>query len=89
MAKKVMQRFHGVIGAIFSTGDGRKCETAFHVISPSHEYVILNILRFKMKSQALTGDCDYLELVENDRNINGIYFNIKKLFEINKDRMNR
>jgi len=40
-----------------------------------------------MKSQALTGDCDYLELVENDRNINGIYFNIKILFE-NKQRSN-
>lgn len=89
MAKKVMQRLHGVIGAIFSTGDGRECGTAFHVISPSHEYLILNILRFQMKTQALTGDCDYLELAENDRNIDGIYFNIKKLFEINKDRMSR
>ena len=37
----------------------------------------------------VVSDCDYLELAENDRNIDGIYFNIKKLFEINKDRMSR
>jgi len=83
MAKKISYRFNGILGAIFSTGDGNTCETGFHVISVSHEYVILNIFQFQIKQQALTGDCDYLELLKNDRNIDGIYFNIKKLFEKN------
>jgi hypothetical protein len=85
MAMKVSYRFHGIIGAIMSTGDGKSCQTGFHVISVGHEYVLLNLFQFRMKSQALTGDCDYLTLVKDQRNIDGIYFNIKKLFDKNAE----
>jgi hypothetical protein len=36
MAKKTSINFQGLFGAILDSGDGNKCETAFHVISVSH-----------------------------------------------------
>jgi hypothetical protein len=89
MAKKVAYRFHGIFGAILSTGDGETCETGYHVISVSHEYVMLNYFHSQMKQQALEGDCDYLELVKDERNIDGIYFNIKQLFEKNSENIKK
>ena len=87
MAKKVSLRFHGSFGAIMSSGDGKTCESGYHVISVSHEYVFLNMFQFRMSSQALTGDCDYLSLEKDERNIDGIYFNIKKLFDKNMENL--
>lgn len=86
MAKKVSYRFYGTVDAILSTGDGKTCKTGFHVISTSHEYVILNVFQFQLLSQALTGNCDYMQLVKDKRNIDGIYFNIQKLLEKNMEK---
>jgi len=84
MQKKVSRKFGCIMDAIMSSGDGKTCETAFHVISVGHEYVLLNLFQFEFKSQSLTGNCDYMALKKDDRNIEGIYFNIAKLFEKNK-----
>lgn len=83
MNKKVSYRFQGLFQTIMSSGDGKSCETGFHVISVSHEYVILKMSQLQFKKQFLIGDCDYLEVEKNERNIDGFYFNIKKLFEKN------
>ncbi|RTZ50476.1 DUF4919 domain-containing protein [Chryseobacterium arthrosphaerae] len=45
---------------MLASGDGMKCETAFHVISVTDEYVLLNTFQMAMKSQSLTGKCDYI-----------------------------
>jgi hypothetical protein len=84
MQQKVSRKFGGIIDAIMTSGDGKTCETAFHVISVGHEYVLLNLFEFEFESQSLTGNCDYMALEKDDRNIEGIYFNIAKLFEKNK-----
>jgi hypothetical protein len=85
---KTTYRFQGIIAAIMSTGDGKTCETGLHVISTSHEYVILNMFEFQFLSQALTSDlCDYMEVKEDERNISGIYFQIKRLWEVNDEKM--
>lgn len=81
MAKRVSFRFHGTIGAIISSGDGETCKTGFHVISTSHEYVILNLFQFQFKAQSFSDGCDYLSLIKDERNIEGVYFDVKKLFE--------
>jgi hypothetical protein len=83
MATKVSYRFQSSIGAIMSSGNGKTCETGYHVISVSHEYVLLNLLRFQTQQQSLVGDCDYLKFAKNEKNIEGIYFNIEKLFAKN------
>lgn len=87
MAKKVSYRFQGSFGAIMSSGDGRTCNSGYHVISVSHEYVFLNMFQLQMKQQSLIGDCDYLKLEKDERNIDGIYFNIEKLFAKNLENL--
>ena len=85
-AKKIEYRLQRTLGAIVSTGDGKTCATAFHVISVSHEYVILNLFQFQEESQSLSSDyCDYLTVKKDERNIDGIYFNVKKLFDTTMD----
>lgn len=83
MAKKVSNNFHGLLGAIMSSGDGLKCETSFHVISVTHEYVILNMFELENVSQSLIGNCDYLAFEKDKYKIPGLYFNVSKLQEKN------
>lgn len=84
MAMNVAMRFHGTFSAIMSSGDGKTCETAYHVLYISHEYVFLNVFEFQMESQSLINDkkhnCDYLQFIKDSRGIEGIYFNIDKPF---------
>jgi len=80
-AKKVAIRFNNILGTILSSGNGLKCETGFHVISVSDEYVLLNMLKLKRESQSLVGNCDYMSLEKGKYKMDGIYFNIEKILE--------
>jgi hypothetical protein len=87
-ANRLRYKFGMIISAIFSTGDGKTCSHGFHVINTSHEYVILNMFRFEFKSQMLTTDyCDYMEVKRDERGIDGIYFNINRLWNVNMENM--
>lgn len=85
MAKKVHYRFDKILSTILSTGDGKTAETAFHVISVGHEYVFLNLFQFQLTSQSLIGNCDYMSVKEDHRNIKGIYFNVKCILDKERD----
>lgn len=74
-------KFHNIMNSIFSTGDGKQCETGFHVIIVEHEYVMLNVFDIESKSQSLVGNCDYLSFEKGKYNVDGIYFNIEKMLE--------
>ncbi|HLO91606.1 MAG TPA: DUF4919 domain-containing protein [Lentimicrobium sp.] len=84
MAMKLSDRFFMTLSAILSTGDGESCETGYHVIYISHEYVFMNVFDFNLKMQSLINDkkhsCDYMEFEENPKGIEGVYFNIDKPF---------
>ncbi len=83
MVNKILRRLLGIISVITSSGDGKTCETAYHVISVSHEYLILNYFELTIKSQSLVEmKCDYIALKENKEKIKGLYFNVGKLFDI-------
>jgi len=87
-ANRLRYIFGGIIDAILSSGDGMKCETGMHVISTSHEYVILNLFQFEFTSQSLTKDfCDYMQVEKDKRNIEGLYFNITRLWNVNLNNM--
>lgn len=81
MANKISHNFYGLFGAIFKSGDGKDCSSGFHVITVSHEYVVMNVLQLETVSQSLNGDCDYLSLEKDKHKLPGVYFNIKKLKE--------
>jgi hypothetical protein len=80
-AKMASLKFHSILNAILSTGDGKVCETGFHVILVEHEYLMLNVFEIESKSQALVGNCDYLSFEKGKYKVDGIYFNIEKMLE--------
>ena len=80
-AKNISTRFNTILGTILSSGNGLKCETGFHVISVSDEYILLNALKLESKSQSLTGNCDFLSFEKGKYKVDGIYFNIEKILE--------
>lgn len=85
MAKKVHSRFDKIVSCILSTGDGKTSDTAFHVISVGHEYVLLNLFQFEVTSQALVGNCDYMSVKDDGRKVKGIYFNVKTILDKEKE----
>ncbi|MCX8523947.1 DUF4919 domain-containing protein [Chryseobacterium formosus] len=81
MSKKISHNFYGLFGAIFRSGDGKDCSSGFHVITVSHEYIVMNVLQLETVSQSLDGNCDYLSLEKRKYKLPGVYFNITKLKE--------
>lgn len=70
-----------LLSAVTSTGDGRSKETAFHVISVTDEYGIMDVFGLSPKMQSLVhGDhgqsYDVMELEENEYGLESMYFNI-------------
>ncbi|WP_228520692.1 DUF4919 domain-containing protein [Flavobacterium sp. JLP] len=81
LAQKTSVKFHSIINAILSSGDGQKCESGFHVILVDHEYVLLNVFELESKSQSLVGNCDFLSFEKGKYKVDGIFFNIEKMLE--------
>lgn len=89
-AHKMRYKFSMILTAILSTGDGQSCQTGFHVISTSHEYFFLNMFEFSFTQQTLTKDlCDYMSVEKDQRGIDGIYFNISRLWNVNIEKMKK
>lgn len=79
-AKKIAENFHGLLGAILSSGDGLHCETGFHVISVTHEYVMMNRFQMEPISQSYDGKCDYQKFEKDKYKIPGLYFNVSTFY---------
>ncbi|WP_125720307.1 DUF4919 domain-containing protein [Flavobacterium ustbae] len=80
-AKVTSYKFHSIMNVILSSGDGKNCETGFHVLMVDHEYILLNLFEIESKGQSLVGDCDYLSFEKGVYKVDGIYFNIEKMLE--------
>ncbi|PBJ14270.1 DUF4919 domain-containing protein [Flavobacterium sp. ACN6] len=81
LSKITSFRFHSIMNVILSSGDGKKCETGFHVLLVDHEYVLLNVFEIESKGQSLVDNCDYLSFEKGAYQVDGIYFNIEKMLE--------
>lgn len=79
-AEKIAGNFHGLLNAILTSGDGLKCETGFHVISVTDEYVLLNRFQMETQSQSHNGKCDYQEFEKDKYKIPGVYFDISRFY---------
>ncbi|MFP3834009.1 DUF4919 domain-containing protein [Chryseobacterium sp. SIMBA_028] len=79
-AEKIAGNFHGLLNAILTSGDGMKCETGFHVISVTDEYVLLNRFQMETQAQSHTGKCDYQEFEKGKYKIPGFYFDISRFY---------
>jgi hypothetical protein len=74
----VMQR---IFETILTSGDGKTCETGFHVINVSHEYAILNVFQMEHTTQSLSGNCDVMDFEKGKYKIETLFFNIEKMLE--------
>ena len=67
-----------VSGAIVTLDDGQ------HVISVSDEYELIYLLGlFPVDQRFVYSDCDFISVAKNRMKINGFYFNIKRLIDVN------
>lgn len=77
---KCLSKIDMILSVILTSGDGRSKESAWHIISPEHEYALLNAMGFDIKDQSLTSDqFDYIRVSENPYETKGFYFNVKNL----------
>ncbi|QCX39936.1 DUF4919 domain-containing protein [Aureibaculum algae] len=66
-----------ITDAMLSSGDGHSKETAYYVISPTHEYSLIKLLGYEFGGkQSLIDHFDYLTLKENEFLIEGLYFDV-------------
>lgn len=77
---------HGLIQAIFQTGDGKTAETAWQVLTVHEEYIIIGVLGLQPGSQSLVhkGKHSYDVLEPTDPKTHEkvtLYFNIDKPME--------
>lgn len=89
MRAKIWQyRLENILGAIKSTGTGEDEENAWYVISPAHEYALINAMNFTATgySDEIPG-IDYIAVERsdgkprrrNDKTPQGFYFNVSNL----------
>lgn len=89
-SKIISYKYQGILQAIMSSGDGKNCETGLHVISTSHEYIILTMLEFRVLGQSLTSDfCDCMKVADDQKREVNIYFNIKRIWDTNIEKMKK
>jgi len=89
-ANNTYKKFSKIIDTILQSGNGSSESEAFVVTYTSHEYIILDVLGLEYGGkQTLTqGLCDFLTVMPNEYNIEGIYFDVNRIFEVNMKRIN-
>ncbi|GGF34652.1 DUF4919 domain-containing protein [Echinicola rosea] len=89
--KKITFKMDMIFETLLSSGDGATKETAFFVIDPAHELILMETLGLRSgdKRQAI-GKYDFLELAANDIGLEGLYFDLspQRNFLINSLRNN-
>lgn len=75
-ARRYFVKLKKLLEVILSTGDGLSEKTAIHVLDLTHEYDLINILRFEFSGdQTVTPSmADYLLLDANKLKVPGLYF---------------
>ena len=75
----------GLLYSITKSGDGKTCETGWHVTQIEEEYFILNMIGAKLQSQSISNGgnniCDKMEVKTEDGNLKTYYFEANKVFE--------
>jgi hypothetical protein len=77
----------GLLNSIVHSGDGKTCETGWHVTQIEEEYFILSVIGAEFQSQAITSGgknaCDKMT-VKIDNEERTYYFEANKVFESEK-----
>ena len=94
--QKSQLQFQMLFYTIASTGNGISPELAMHVVNTSHEYMMMGMYGFQMKTQVLMSyngsNYDMFVIDTNEYGVDTLYFNIDRivgawssLFTVNKE----
>ena len=81
---RMYYQYLGLIDSILSSGDGKTVNTAYHVISLTEEYAVLNELKLELEEQALVSGCDAMTCTDRDGNKVVLYFNVSRVLQARK-----
>src|SRR6266496_212568 len=78
----------GLLYSITRSGDGKTCETGWHVTQIEEEYFILNMIGAELKSQSISSGgknaCDKMTVKMEDGETKTYYFEANKVFEMER-----
>lgn len=77
--------------AMLSSGDGLQKSSAYYVINTSHEYELIDMIGYEYanKRRVSAPNHQYLNILENNQNIKGLYFDVTPcLYSVN-DRLKK
>ena len=78
----------GLLYSITKNGDGKTCETGWHVIQIEEEYFILNMLGADLQQQSTTNGggntCDKMAVKTEEGEARTYYFEANKVFEMER-----
>ena len=76
----------GLLYSITKSGDGKTCETGWHVIQIEEEYFILNMIGASLQEQSLINsgknNCDKMVVKTEEDETKTYYFEVNKVFEM-------
>jgi hypothetical protein len=71
----------GLLTSITGSGDGKTCKTGWEVASIKEEYFVLAMLGTTLTQQALVGDCDLMNVVDEKGAPASYYFRIDAVLQ--------
>ena len=78
----------GLLTSITKSGDGKTCETGWHVTQIEEEYFILNMIGYDLQSQSISSGgknaCDKMVVKKENGESEIYYFEANKVFEMEK-----
>lgn len=78
----------GLLNSIIKSGDGKTCETGWHVTQIEEEYFILNMAGADLQSQSISSggknSCDKMITKTEDGETKTYYFEANKVFEMER-----
>ncbi len=83
------RKLQGLMKAILASGLGESQDSPIHVIYPSDEYVVVNMLGLKViNSKLVATHIDYVEVEENKFEKTGYFFDVARLMEVYNNKYN-
>ncbi len=78
----------GLLNSITHSGDGKTCETGWHVTQIEEEYFILSMIGATLQKQSISSAgqniCDKMEIKTEEGEVKTYYFEANKVFEMEK-----
>ena len=78
----------GLLYSITRSGDGKTCETGWHVTQIEEEYFIINMIGASLQKQSISSSknntCDKMDLKTDEGETKTYYFEANKVFEMER-----